>query len=73
MSLKRVRTAGANVEEVLRLAYEYDERGMEAFLESLALVGDQDTMPDAPDAVTMLTLHAAKGLEFGAVFHLRRG
>ena len=58
----------ANVEEVLRLAYEYDERGMEAFLESLALVGDQDTMPDAPDAVTMLTLHAAKGLEFGAVF-----
>ena len=41
---------------------------MEAFLESLALVGDQDTMPDAPDAVTMLTLHAAKGLEFGAVF-----
>lgn len=58
----------ANVEEVLRLAFEYDERGMEAFLESLALVGDQDTMPDAPDAVTMLTLHAAKGLEFSAVF-----
>ncbi|MBA4419632.1 MAG: hypothetical protein C0391_00615 [Anaerolinea sp.] len=57
-----------NVEEVLRLAYEYEQQGMDAFLESLALVGDQDTIPDAPEAVTMLTLHAAKGLEFGAVF-----
>ena len=57
-----------NVEEVLRLAFEFEERGLDAFLESLALVGDQDTLPDVPDAVTMLTLHAAKGLEFGAVF-----
>jgi DNA helicase-2/ATP-dependent DNA helicase PcrA len=57
-----------NVEEVLRLAFEYDERGLDDFLENLALVGDQDTIPDAPEAVTMLTLHAAKGLEFGAVF-----
>ena len=57
-----------NVEEVLRLAYEYEEQGLEGFLEAMALVGDQDTMPDAPEAVTMLTLHAAKGLEFGAVF-----
>ncbi len=65
-----------NVEEVLRLAYEFNERGLDAFLESLALVGDQDTIPDNPeggttpnnDSVTMLTLHASKGLEFGAVF-----
>jgi DNA helicase-2/ATP-dependent DNA helicase PcrA len=57
-----------NVEEVLRLAFEFDERGLDAFLESLALVGDQDTIPDAPEAVTMLTLHASKGLEFGVVF-----
>lgn len=57
-----------NVEEVLRLAAEYSEPGLDAFLENLALVGDQDTLPDSPDAVTLLTLHAAKGLEFGAVF-----
>jgi DNA helicase-2/ATP-dependent DNA helicase PcrA len=57
-----------NVEEVLRLAAEYEEPGLDAFLENLALVGDQDTLPESPDAVTLLTLHAAKGLEFGAVF-----
>lgn len=58
----------ANVEELRRLAYEYRERGLAAFLENLALVSDQDTVPEQADAPTLLTLHAAKGLEFSQVF-----
>ncbi|MFM8368652.1 MAG: 3'-5' exonuclease, partial [Chloroflexota bacterium] len=35
--------------------------------ENVALIADQDTLTDA-NAPTLLTLHAAKGLEYGAVF-----
>jgi len=38
------------------------------FLENLALVSDQDTLPEKSDTPTLLTLHAAKGLEFKVVF-----
>ena len=58
----------ANVQELRKLAYEYTERGLEEFLENLALVSDQDTVPEQLDAPTLLTLHAAKGLEFAQVF-----
>ncbi len=56
-----------NVLELKRLALEYSQRTLDDFLENIALVGDQDTITDA-NAPTLLTLHAAKGLEFGAVF-----
>jgi DNA helicase-2/ATP-dependent DNA helicase PcrA len=43
--------------------------GLEAFLESVTLVSDQDELPDEGEgAVTLMTLHTAKGLEFRAVF-----
>jgi DNA helicase-2/ATP-dependent DNA helicase PcrA len=57
-----------NVEELRRLTYEYEERGLTAFLENLALVSDQDTIPEEAEAPTLLTLHSAKGLEFPIVF-----
>ncbi|MEW6715949.1 MAG: UvrD-helicase domain-containing protein [Chloroflexota bacterium] len=57
-----------NVQELRRLAAEFDERGLEAFLEEVALVSDQDTLEEDPNAPTLLTLHAAKGLEFPVVF-----
>lgn len=57
-----------NVQELRKLAYEYQERGLSDFLENLALVSDQDTLPEQYDAPTMLTLHAAKGLEFEQIF-----
>ena len=45
------------------------EVGLSAFLESAALSTDLDQMDDSgPDAVTLITLHQAKGLEFPAVF-----
>ena len=58
----------ANVQELRRLAYEFSDAGMSAFLENLALVSDQDTVPDNAESPTLLTLHAAKGLEFDQVF-----
>ena len=56
-----------NVQELKRLALEYDTRTIDDFLENVALIADQDTLTDA-NAPTLLTLHAAKGLEYGAVF-----
>jgi DNA helicase-2/ATP-dependent DNA helicase PcrA len=56
-----------NVQELKRLAMEYSTGTLDEFLEHVALVADQDTITDA-NAPTLLTLHAAKGLEFGAVF-----
>ena len=58
----------ANVTELRRLTYEYQERGLGAFLEAIALASDQDTIPEQLEAPTLLTLHAAKGLEFPYVF-----
>lgn len=57
-----------NVLELRQLAYEFEDRGMTEFLEVIALVSDQDTVPDALSAPTLLTLHAAKGLEFSTVY-----
>jgi len=57
-----------NVQELRRLALDYTNRTLEEFLENVALVSDQDTIKDDLNAPTLLTLHAAKGLEFGAVF-----
>ena len=57
-----------NVMELRRLAEEFDERSMTEFLETVALISDQDTLSEGQDAATLLTLHAAKGLEFGVVF-----
>ena len=57
-----------NVMELRRLAAEYKERTLESFLEDVALVSDQDTLDVSANAPTLLTLHAAKGLEFPIVF-----
>lgn len=57
-----------NVMELRRLAAEYEDRGLEAFLEHVALISDQDTLEETTNVPTLLTLHAAKGLEFAVVF-----
>ncbi len=57
-----------NVQELRRLAIEYSTRTMDDFLQDVALISDQDTLTEGKNAPTLLTLHAAKGLEFGAVF-----
>jgi DNA helicase-2/ATP-dependent DNA helicase PcrA len=57
-----------NVMELRRLAAEYKDRSLSDFLEDIALVSDQDTLQSEANVPTLLTLHAAKGLEFGSVF-----
>ena len=57
-----------NVQELRRQAFEFEEAGLSALLENLALVSDQDTIAEKLDSPTLLTLHAAKGLEFDRVF-----
>jgi len=61
-----------NLLELRNHAAEFDElavpEGLERFLEEVALVSDQDELEDLPDRVTLITLHAAKGLEFPVVF-----
>jgi DNA helicase-2/ATP-dependent DNA helicase PcrA len=61
-----------NVMELKSVASEYDELDPEgalaAFLEKVSLVSDIDELDEKADAVTLITLHQAKGLEFPAVF-----
>jgi len=55
-----------NVLELRRVAAEH--QNLESFLEQVALVSDQDTLEGNANTPTLLTLHAAKGLEFPVVF-----
>ena len=57
-----------NVNELQSVAKQYDEQGLAGFLEEVALISDVDTYDNASDALTLMTIHAAKGLEFPVVF-----
>jgi len=57
-----------NVRELLSVAKSYQDMGLDGFLEEVSLVSDIDTADFGSNAVTLMTLHAAKGLEFPAVF-----
>ncbi|MEQ1520416.1 MAG: UvrD-helicase domain-containing protein [Aestuariivirga sp.] len=54
-----------NLKELVRSMSEFEN--MAGFLEHIALVMDRDNN-DADDKVSIMTLHSAKGLEFGTVF-----
>ncbi len=61
-----------NVQELRTVAQEYASlppgEGLAAFLEQTALIADIDEYDERQDAVTLITLHQAKGLEFPVVF-----
>jgi DNA helicase-2/ATP-dependent DNA helicase PcrA len=61
-----------NVRELLSVGQEYlknhVEVSLDEFLEEIALITDIDNWNPEEDAVTLMTFHAAKGLEFKAVF-----
>ncbi|MCF7846825.1 MAG: UvrD-helicase domain-containing protein [Candidatus Gracilibacteria bacterium] len=58
-----------NVKELFSVAGRYDaaEHSLAAFLEGVALISDLDQMENS-DSVTLMTIHASKGLEFPHVF-----
>ncbi len=61
-----------NMEELVNLAKKYDtlapEQGIEKLLEDTSLLSDQDTLAREKHGVRLMTVHAAKGLEFSYVF-----
>jgi DNA helicase-2/ATP-dependent DNA helicase PcrA len=71
----QARTRLENVREMISAALQFereagdeDSIGLRAFLEQVALVTDMETQEQGDDVVTLMTLHAAKGLEFPHVF-----
>jgi len=63
-----------NVQEFLTVTQQFDDQTggqpgqLAAFLEQVALVSDADAYDEETGKITMMTLHAAKGLEFPVVF-----
>mgnify|MGYP000014397706 CR=1 FL=1 len=65
-----------NIKEFISAAMEYEkdkkeegeEASLEGFLENISLIADVDNYDEAQDAVVLMTLHSAKGLEFPVVF-----
>jgi|LSQX01.1.fsa_nt_gb DNA helicase-2/ATP-dependent DNA helicase PcrA len=63
-----------NIQELITNALEFESThdpensGLETFLEEISLVTDIDNYDSEADAVTLMTVHSAKGLEFPVVF-----
>ncbi|MEO8209976.1 MAG: UvrD-helicase domain-containing protein [bacterium] len=61
-----------NIQELLSAVAEFsdstDEPTLETFLQQVSLVADIDDLDNQKNAVTMMTIHSSKGLEFPVVF-----
>jgi len=61
-----------NLQEFISVAREQEDMGLDTelgdFLARMSLISDLDTVVERDEAVTLMTLHAAKGLEFPIVF-----
>jgi DNA helicase II / ATP-dependent DNA helicase PcrA len=61
-----------NLQELVSAAREFmersEDRSLQAFLDSVALISDIDALAEGTGSVTLMTLHSAKGLEFPVVF-----
>ncbi len=61
-----------NIKELSSMFIKYEEESEDAnlseFLEDVALISDIDSYNEGEDAVVLMTLHSAKGLEFPVVF-----
>jgi len=63
-----------NINELLSVTEAYDQEksggGLSGFLERVTLISDLDEIDEKQNSVTLMTFHAAKGLEFPVVFML---
>ncbi len=70
--VERAEERWENIMELRNTAQEFrlmePPTGLADLLERLALVADVDNYEESPDAITLITLHQAKGLEFPVVF-----
>ncbi|MCA9355902.1 UvrD-helicase domain-containing protein [Candidatus Nomurabacteria bacterium] len=59
-----------NLRELVTVAKEYDqdERGLYELLDTISLASDQDSIRSEDGGVILMTIHAAKGLEYEYVF-----
>lgn len=61
-----------NIYEFLGVAAEFEkeevDNSLAEFLDSIALVSDTDKLDEGEEAVTLMTMHSAKGLEYNIVF-----
>ena len=61
-----------NIYEFLGVATEFEkeeaDNSLSEFLDSIALVSDTDKLDEGEEAVTLMTMHSAKGLEYNIVF-----
>lgn len=61
-----------NIAELITVAQKYDKLepgvALGIFLEEVSLIADVDSMKEEENAVTLMTVHSAKGLEFPHVF-----
>ncbi|MDO4730910.1 MAG: 3'-5' exonuclease [Clostridia bacterium] len=53
---------------IINFERENEDASLESFLEEFALISDIDNYNESEDAVVMMTIHSAKGLEFPVVF-----
>ncbi len=53
---------------IIQYQNENEEATLSGYLEEIALVSDIDSYEEGDDAVVLMTVHSAKGLEFGKVF-----
>ncbi|MEK7672703.1 MAG: UvrD-helicase domain-containing protein [Patescibacteria group bacterium] len=61
-----------NISELISVTQKYDKldagESLNIFLEEVSLIADVDTLNETDNAVTLMTVHSAKGLEFQNVF-----
>jgi DNA helicase II / ATP-dependent DNA helicase PcrA len=61
-----------NISELVSVAKKYDKlepaMSLKIFLEEVSLIADIDSLDETDNAVTLMTVHGAKGLEFPNVF-----
>ncbi len=66
------RSRAENIRELLSATLEFEEKNedpsLPSFLEQMALMSDIDSLEEGKDAIIMMTLHSAKGLEYPYVF-----
>lgn len=62
----------SNIQELISAVAEFsnesDDASLESFLQKVSLVADIDEMDNQKNAVTLMTVHSSKGLEFPVVF-----